>query len=81
MYLGMGEIEMETNWQKRVNRKFKVLGVRVAVFGLALIVFGFGAYMTPQIPLTVAGIGLIVLGGYLFIDEFRILEADEVEQK
>jgi membrane-bound ClpP family serine protease len=68
---------METNWQKRVNRKFKVLGIVTAVFGLALIIFGFGAYMTPQIPLSVAGVGLIVLGAYFFIDEFRILDEGE----
>ncbi len=72
--------EMETkilDWQKRVNRKFKVLGIVVAVFGLALIVFGFGAFMPPQILLSAAGVGLIVLGGYLFIDEFRILDEGE----
>jgi hypothetical protein len=68
---------MDTNWQKRINRKFKVLGFFVAIFGLAMIVYSFGAFSTPQLPLSVAGFGLIVLGGYLFIDEFRILEADE----
>jgi hypothetical protein len=39
----MGAIEMETKtlaWCKRLSRKFKVLGVIVAIFGLALIVFG-----------------------------------------
>lgn len=66
---------------KRLSRKFKVLGVTVAIFGLALIVFGFGAFMTPQILLCVAGVGLIVLGGYFVIDEFRILDEDEGESE
>jgi hypothetical protein len=32
--------------------------------------------MTPQIILCVAGIDLIALGVYLFIDEFRILDEE-----
>lgn len=62
------------DWQKRVNRKFKVLRAVTAIFGLALIVFGFGAFMTLQNLLCAASVGLIVLSIYFFIDEFRILD-------
>ena len=59
---------MET---KRFTRKFKVMGVFMGVLGLAVIALGITSALD-----CLAGVGLIALGVYFFVDDWDKVLAD-----